>query len=637
VGIIARISGCQNQKELSLDDQIDHGKEVAREYYKGEIEFHTIATKGKGERLDRPELNDLQLKIRSGQLDLLIFEDVGRLVRGPEAHRICGIAVDCGTRVISPNDYIDTAEDSWEEHVLEACKDHMKHNSHTSRRLKQKLMNRFEKFGGSTPVPVYGYLKPTGVKTYSEWRKDDEAEPYILKGLEILQRTLNGEAVAEYFNDNKVPTGPYCRKSEWNGRMVLRLYRNPLLKGLPERGIKHTIKHNETGRRIAVPNPNGSIHREEPHLAYFTSSQIDPVLAAVAEKNASCKRQSRRNGRDCRTRVPKKRTRAFGQHATCYYCGSHYVWGGNGVTDNLMCANSRKWQCWNTVGFNGPLAARLLLDKILKLLSLLEGLDEQFQEIVQQVRSGGTDGLLAREKNLQKLTQQIESEQRNMMKVIRSGVDLPESVLKQMTAELKLKEKQLAQEKSAINFARTNTSKIPETTIQLQSILQNQLADIAIESHDFGDLIRELVPEMRIHLVRLCDGGHLLPRANIRLNLAGSIQDAALIPGLQELLTQTLTLDLFEPPQRELIRLEAVALATQGMKQREIAASLSQPASQAAVSKAILLDQTMREAGLASTYVVMDHPPANYNKLRSYKNKKYQFRPIAGYEPPELS
>jgi hypothetical protein len=31
VGIVARISGCAKQKEVSLEDQVDHGKEVVAE------------------------------------------------------------------------------------------------------------------------------------------------------------------------------------------------------------------------------------------------------------------------------------------------------------------------------------------------------------------------------------------------------------------------------------------------------------------------------------------------------------------------------------------------------------------------------------------------------------------------------
>ena len=51
VTIVARISGCQNQKELSLEDQEDHGKEVVAEMYTGPVEYRVIATKGKGDCL----------------------------------------------------------------------------------------------------------------------------------------------------------------------------------------------------------------------------------------------------------------------------------------------------------------------------------------------------------------------------------------------------------------------------------------------------------------------------------------------------------------------------------------------------------------------------------------------------------
>ena len=95
-GIGARISGCVSQKEESLVDQIDHGKEVVAEYWSGPAEFRIIATKGKGEALDRPELAEIEAAYRSKELDLYIFEDLGRLVRGAEAVRLLGIGVDNG-------------------------------------------------------------------------------------------------------------------------------------------------------------------------------------------------------------------------------------------------------------------------------------------------------------------------------------------------------------------------------------------------------------------------------------------------------------------------------------------------------------------------------------------------------------
>ncbi len=112
VGITARISGCANQKEMSLDDQVDHAKEVVADYDERQVEYRIIDTKGKGERLDRPELAEVEEAFRSGELDLAVQEDVGRLVRGADAVRLWGLAVDHGTRCIAPNDCCDTADDT---------------------------------------------------------------------------------------------------------------------------------------------------------------------------------------------------------------------------------------------------------------------------------------------------------------------------------------------------------------------------------------------------------------------------------------------------------------------------------------------------------------------------------------------
>ncbi|QDT86309.1 hypothetical protein [Gimesia chilikensis] len=636
VGILGRISGCANQKELSLDDQVDHGKQIAYEMYDGEIEFRIITTKGKGERLDRPELLKIENWLNSDELDLLIVEDLGRLVRGPAAHRLCGIAVDHGTRVISPNDFIDTNNENWEDDVLNACKEHLKHNTHTSLRLKHKLMNRFEKYGGATPCPIAGYIKPENAKSYSDWVKKEDATIFIREGLQILKRTLNGEAVAEYFNENGFSPGPYCSKDQWDGRMVLRFYRNPTLKGFPQRGDKHSIKHHETGRRISVRNPNGPRYREEPHLAFFSPDEIDPVLKALAEKNANYKRKKNQNGTDSRHRVPKKRTRAFGQHATCFYCGFHYVWGGNGMTDNLMCSNSREWHCWNSVGFNGPEAAQKLLEVVLDSVATLDEIDSQFREIVQQTHAGGPEKLLARENQLNREEEDIERERAKLKKFFKEIDDIDGDFLSEMLAELKGREKQLLLDRRALEHARSRQLDLPKSTLELKGILQHHLEDVDIHSHEFGDLIRELVPEIHVYLVRLIDGGHLLPRAKICLNLAGSIPDAAASTELQQLLSRELTLDLFEPPQRELIRPEAVRLAAAGLEQREIASRLDGNPTQTAVWKALKLHQQMLEQGLTSPYIFLDEPPDDYKKLRRHRNKKYSFQPKPGYQRPPL-
>jgi hypothetical protein len=44
--------------------------------------------RGKGEALDRPELAEIEAAYRKGELDLFVFEDLGRSVRGADAVRL---------------------------------------------------------------------------------------------------------------------------------------------------------------------------------------------------------------------------------------------------------------------------------------------------------------------------------------------------------------------------------------------------------------------------------------------------------------------------------------------------------------------------------------------------------------------
>jgi len=63
--IVARISGGPRQKDVSLEDQDAHGRQVSEELYSGATEFHLVATRGKGERLDRSELEQIEKLLRT--------------------------------------------------------------------------------------------------------------------------------------------------------------------------------------------------------------------------------------------------------------------------------------------------------------------------------------------------------------------------------------------------------------------------------------------------------------------------------------------------------------------------------------------------------------------------------------------
>jgi hypothetical protein len=65
-----------------------------------------------------------------------------------------------------------------------------------------------------------------------------------------------------------------------------------------------------------------------------------------------------------------------------------HVWGGNGVTDNLMCNNARQRHCWNFVGYEGALAVQKVVEVIKAELYQLDGFDDQYRELVERAGSG---------------------------------------------------------------------------------------------------------------------------------------------------------------------------------------------------------------------------------------------------------
>ena len=629
--IVARISGCQNQKELSLEDQVDHAKQEVAELYEGPCEFHVIATKGKGEHLDLPELAEVEDLIRSGLYDLVIMEEAGRMVRGVAAVALWGIAADKRTRCIAPHDGCDTNDPTWEVDLMSACGDHVSHCAHTSRRIKNKQMNRFKRNGGAIPLPVYGYIKPEGAKFYSELQKVDAATPFLREGLDIVKKTRNWTAVADYFNRNSVPTGPYCRKDQWNGVMVRRLYHNPLLKGTPQRGARHTEKHNQTGRRISIVNPAGPTYRSEPHLAHFDAAELDSVLAEVDAHHAALGR--RKGSADARVPNNRKRSRFPGQCATCWYCGRELVWGGNGIRDHLMCNGSRRYQCWNSIGLNGLIASQRTLEAITRELVQLDVFDDQFTELVQRAES-------EREhdhrhwQDIQAAESKLQQEKARLSAAILQSE--PHPFLNQLLTDLENRERELARRRQVLENQSRQRPQLPLNGAELRAQFEEVSRDLAHHTFRFGDLLRSLVPEFHFYLVRRINGGQLLPRAKIKLSLGGIVREIDRAPDLQEFLTREITIDLFEPATHEPIREEVVRQSAEGVKPCDIAVSLHTYT--AKVQKALKLDRMMRDRGLTSPYELVTEPPAPEvnRKMKRSRNERYSFRMREGYEPPAL-
>lgn len=150
-----------------------------------------ISSRGSGERLDREELYHAEAKIETGAYDLVISEDLGRILRRVRAFDFCEMCEDHDTRLIAINDFVDTANDGWRTNALFVSLRHETCNRDTSHRIRRSHRHRFEN-GGLLQILPYGYVKPPGATHDSQIQKDPDAVPVIA---EIVRQLEEGATV----------------------------------------------------------------------------------------------------------------------------------------------------------------------------------------------------------------------------------------------------------------------------------------------------------------------------------------------------------------------------------------------------------------------------------------------------------
>jgi predicted site-specific integrase-resolvase len=102
-----------------------------------------VAGSGSGEYLERTEYLQLIELVESDRFDLVLTEDLGRIVRRIHAHLFCELCVDHQTRLIAINDHVDTAEDGWQDRSIFSAWHHERSNRDTSERIKRTHRSRF--------------------------------------------------------------------------------------------------------------------------------------------------------------------------------------------------------------------------------------------------------------------------------------------------------------------------------------------------------------------------------------------------------------------------------------------------------------------------------------------------------------
>jgi hypothetical protein len=169
----------------------------------------------------------------------------------------------------------------------------------------------------------------------------------------------------------------------------------------------------------------------------------------------------------------------------------------------------------------------------------------------------------------------------------------------------------------------------------LRQLAREEFKNLALDSFEFASLMRRLIPKILVLPHRLCDGGLIVLRARFRLRLGNLLTDRRAREVLSQPLDRIVTVDLFEPCQREASREQIVALRAAinpetGKKHTEAEAARKVGITKTAAQRAAALQRQMDQLGLSDPYIPVMEPPDDYPKLRRHKHARYSFRPLEG-------
>jgi hypothetical protein len=143
--------------------------------------------------------------------------------------------------------------------------------------------------------------------------------------------------------------------------------------------------------------------------------------------------------------------------------------------------------------------------------------------------------------------------------------------------------------------------------------------------------MRQLVTQLEVYPYQLFDGGDIVARAHLIVEVAALVPEAW---GLEEaggVLRRELVVDLFDRPQRVRYFERIRELRGRGLTQVQVAAELG--ITQTAVQRSEAMGREMGRRGLTDPYVLLTEPPENAPRLRRHRHSRYRFEPLGLGEP----
>jgi len=299
-----------------------------------------------------------------------------------------------------------------------------------------------------------------------------------------------------------------------------------------------------------------------------------------------------------------------------------FVFGGHGQSNHLMCNGARAYTCWNGVTCDATLAAKRISEAVFEFIASLPDFDPTILALLQDEAGQRQISRNQRLREIDRHLERLAREEARLVEAIKRGDSLDSLV-----AALR----ELHAERGSLEHERNRSQEELPPPVELPSSDRIRrdvcfaLQDLALESMEFADCMRQMIPKIIVYPVRLCDGGQPVLRAKFEINLASYLPAAHQLPSLIGQLRCERTVDLFDMPQRAAYRKQVIALRDQGLTEQEVARELGLTVT--ATQRAAALHRMMIELGLTDPYVPLVEPPQNDTRLRRHRHKRYRPRP----------
>jgi hypothetical protein len=280
------------------------------------------------------------------------------------------------------------------------------------------------------------------------------------------------------------------------------------------------------------------------------------------------------------------------------------------------------------VTFSGPLAAERIREAVYAEIECLPDFDPALLQLMEEELGKTGDD---RARQMSELNQQLRNVERQLAAILdfikRGSGESESAVLREELSRLEKQKNKLRYELDLLERQPAQMVEIPSVD-QIRVLARRSLDDLDLEDPEFARQLRKSVPRIVVFPVRLCDDGAIVLRARFRLRLWNLLPNPQQQQALRTPLEKLLTVDLFDPPQRELFRQRVLKARAEGKTERAVATEFGITVT--AAQKAAVLQRRMDELGISDPYIPVTQPPAGSRKMCRHLHRAYRFEPLNG-------